>query len=429
MGSLWFWSGLLTSGLLTVNALCLGCGGGGSLPSAQATSEANDRLDSQSAPSVAPQQDPTSIALAGDPGQSAAPEVNDLPVVATATPFEVVTLTTGLVHPWGLAFLPDGSMLVTERPGRLRRISPTGALDPTPVAGVPTVVAQGQGGLLDVRVDPDFDQNRWIYLTQAAAGSGGAGTRVIRAELTDQGLVNVMVLLDMPRKTNAGVHFGSRLAFGSDGMLYVGTGDRGDRNRSQNLGDLAGKVLRIHPDGRIPVDNPFVDEAGALPEVYSWGHRNIQGMATHPETGEVWAHEHGPRGGDELNRIEAGLNYGWPIITYGLEYSGAEVGDGSSQKAGLEQPVIHWTPSVAPSGMAFYTGDVFPEWQGDLLVGALAGQHLVRLQMEGERVIGHERLLVQQVGRIRDVRMGPDGLLYVLTDDSNGTLLRLEPQG
>lgn len=365
------------------------------------------------------------MVLAGDPGQSAG--VDDLPVVATATPFEVVTLTTGLAHPWGLAFLPDGSMLVTERPGRLRRISPTGALDPTPVAGVPAVVAQGQGGLLDVMADPDFAQNRWIYLTQSASGSGGAGTRVIRAELTDQGLTDVVVLLDMPRKTNAGVHFGSRLAFGSDGLLYVGTGDRGDRNRSQDLGDQAGKVLRIHPDGRIPVDNPFVDETAALPEVYSWGHRNIQGMATHPETGEVWAHEHGPRGGDELNRIEAGLNYGWPIITYGLEYSGAEVGDGSSQKEGLEQPVIHWTPSIAPSGMAFYTGDVFPEWQGDLFVGALAGQHLARLQLEGEQVIGHERLLVQQVGRIRDVRMGPDGLLYVLTDDSNGSLIRLEP--
>jgi glucose/arabinose dehydrogenase len=426
MGSLRFWAGLLT--FLSGSVWCLGCGGG-SLPSAQATSEAINRLDPQSSPSVAQQQDPTLIALAGEPGQSSAPEVNELPVVATATPFEVVTLTTGLVHPWGLAFLPDGSMLVTERPGRLRRISPTGALDPTPVAGVPAVVAQGQGGLLDVIVDPDFDQNRLIYLTYSAAGSGGAGTRVARADLTEQGLANLTVLLDMERKTNAGVHFGSRLAFGSDGMLYVGTGDRGDRRRSQDLADHAGKVLRIDPTGGIPADNPFANQTGALPEVYSWGHRNIQGMATHPDTGDIWAHEHGPRGGDELNKVEAGLNYGWPIITHGLEYSGAEVGDGISQKEGLEQPVIHWTPSVAPSGMAFYTGDKFPEWQGDLFVGALAGQHLARLQMDGERVIGHERLLVQQVGRIRDVRMGPDGFLYVLTDDSNGALIRLEPQG
>ncbi|NJL98955.1 MAG: PQQ-dependent sugar dehydrogenase [Synechococcaceae cyanobacterium SM2_3_2] len=371
--------------------------------------------------------------MTGEPGLSSAPAVQDLPAPTNSVAFELVTVTTGLANPWGLAFLPDASMLVTERLGHLRRISPTGELDPTPVAGVPEVVAQGQGGLLDVIVDPEFEQNQVIYLSYAAAGSGGAGTRVARAQLTDQGLENLTILLDMDRKTNAGVHFGSRLTFGADGFLYVGTGDRGDRDRAQDLNDFAGKVLRVDPTGAIPADNPFASqpEVASQPEaaaaVYSWGHRNIQGLATHPDTGEVWAHEHGPRGGDEINRIAPSLNYGWPLITYGREYSGSQVGQGISAQAGLEQPVVHWTPSVAPSGMTFYTGDAFPDWRGDLFVGALAGQHLARLQMEGERVIGHERLLDQQVGRIRDVRTGPDGFLYLLTDDPNGSLLRLEP--
>ncbi len=412
MGSRWLWPGLLT-----VGTLCLGCNGGSDFITSAQPSPQGDGEPAEGAAG----------AMTGEPGQSSAPAVQDLPVPTSNPAFAVATVTTGLANPWSLAFLPDGSMLVTERLGSLRHISSTGALDPNPVAGVPEVVAQGQGGLLDVIVDPEFEQNQLIYLSYAAAGTGGAGTRVARARLTEQGLETLTILLDMDRKTNTDVHFGSRLTFGADGFLYVGTGDRGDRDRAQDLNDVAGKVLRIDPTGGIPADNPFVSQPEALAAVYSWGHRNIQGIATHPDTGEVWAHEHGPRGGDEVNRLAAGLNYGWPLITHGREYSGSQVGQGISTQAGLEQPVVHWTPSVAPSGMAFYTGDAFPDWKGDLFVGALAGQHLARLQMEGERVIGHERLLDQQVGRIRDVRTGPDGFLYLLTDDPNGSLLRLEP--
>ncbi len=350
----------------------------------------------------------------------------ELPRARTEQAFRVVPLANGLEHPWGMAFLPDGSILVTERPGRLRRVTDQG-LDPLPIAGVPEVFAQGQGGLLDVLLHPNYAENGWIYLAYAAPGPSGAGTRVARARLGQEGLYDLEVIFDMDRKTPAGQHFGARLAFDEEGLLYISTGDRGERDRAQDLGDHAGKVLRITDSGGIPGDNPFVGQRGALPEIYTYGNRNIQGMTRHPETGAIWSHEHGPRGGDEINILAPGVNYGWPLISHGREYAGGPVGQGLSAAPGLASPLLHWTPSIAPSGMAFYRGEAFPEWQGDLFVGALAGQHLARLVLDGERVVAEERLLEGAVGRIRDVRQGPDGLLYLLTDAPNGSLLRLEP--
>lgn len=349
-----------------------------------------------------------------------------LPRARTEQAFRVVTLAQGLEHPWGMAFLPDGTLLVTERPGRLRRVTPQG-LDPQPIAGVPEVFARGQGGLLDIALHPNHAENGWIYLSYAAPGPGGGGTRVARARLGEGGLQDLEVIFDMERKTPAQQHFGSRLAFDEQGFLYISTGDRGERHRAQDLGDSAGKVLRVTDSGGIPADNPFVGQAGALPETFTYGHRNIQGMARHPETGAIWSHEHGPQGGDEINILAPGVNYGWPLITHGREYTGEPVGQGLAAAPGLASPLLHWTPSIAPSGMTFYTGEAFPEWRGNLFVGALAGQHLARLVLDGERVVAEERLLEGAVGRIRDVRQGPDGLLYLLTDAPNGSLLRLEP--
>ena len=349
-----------------------------------------------------------------------------LPRARTEQRFRVVTLATGLEHPWGMAFLPDGTIVVTERPGRLRRVTDQG-LDPQPIAGVPEVFAQGQGGLLDIALHPNHAENGWIYLSYAAPGPGGGGTRVARARLGEGGLQDLEVIFDMERKTPARQHFGSRLVFDEEGFLYISTGDRGERDRAQDLGDSAGKVLRITGAGGIPADNPFVGQAGALPETFTYGHRNIQGMARHPETGAIWSHEHGPQGGDEINILAPGVNYGWPLITHGREYTGEPVGQGLAAAPGLASPLLHWTPSIAPSGMTFYTGEAFPEWRGNLFVGALAGQHLARLVLDGERVVAEERLLEGAVGRIRDVRQGPDGLLYLLTDAPNGSLLRLEP--
>ncbi len=350
--------------------------------------------------------------------------------VATAQsspPFRAVTLTEGLEYPWGLAFLPDGKMLVTERPGRLRLIGADGRLDPRPIAGVPAVAAVGQGGLLDVALHPEFARNGWVYLSYAAHGPGGYGTEVARARLEGHALRDLKVIFSMRPKTTTGHHFGSRLAFDRQGYLYITLGDRGEMDRAQRLDDHAGSVIRLHDDGRVPADNPFVAVPNALPEKFTLGNRNIQGAALHPVTGVLWAHEHGPQGGDEINIIRAGTNYGWPVITYGRNYgSGTPIGEGT-HKAGMAQPLWQWTPSIAPSGMAFYTGDRFPAWRGNLFVGALRGQMLVRLELDGERIVREERLVESTVGRIRDVRNGPDGFLYLLTDDGRGRLIRLEP--
>ena len=341
--------------------------------------------------------------------------------------FRAVTVTEGLEFPWGLAFLPDGRMLVTERPGRLRLVGADGKLDPQAVEGLPSVAAVGQGGLLDVALHPDFVRNRMVYLSYAGEGPGGYGTEVLRGRLDGHALRDVQVIFRLQPKSKASHHFGSRLVFDRQGYLYITLGDRGEMDRAQRLDDHAGSVIRIHDDGRVPADNPFVSRPNAKPEKFTLGNRNIQGAALHPQTGELWAHEHGPQGGDEINIIRAGVNYGWPVITYGRNYvTGTQIGEGTA-KPGMAQPLLQWTPSIAPSGMAFYTGDRFPKWKGNLFVGALKFQMLVRLQLDGEKVVREERLLEGALGRIRDVRSGPDGLIYLLIDSSQGRIVRLEP--
>ncbi len=339
-----------------------------------------------------------------------------------------VTVVGGLDHPWSVAFLPDGRMLITERPGRLRIVGRDGKLAPQPVGGLPAnIVEHGQGGLLDVALHPRFPENGWVYLTYAARDASGVGTEVARGKLTDDRLAEMQVLFRMQPKLGGGRHFGSRLVFDRDGYLFVTLGDRGEQERAQRLDEHAGKIVRLHDDGRVPTDNPFARHAGAKPEIFSLGNRNVQGAALHPRTGALWTHEHGPQGGDEVNVIRAGANYGWPVITYGANYgTGTKIGEGTA-KAGMVQPVRYWVPSIAPSGMAFYDADRFPRWKGDLFVGALRDRMLVRLKLDGEKVVKEERMLVGTLGRIRDVRVGPDGLIYLLTDSSDGSLVRLEP--
>ena len=334
----------------------------------------------------------------------------------------------GLDHPWGLAFLPAGTMLVSERPGRLRLVE-NGRLS-DPVAGVPAVAGRGQGGLLDVALDPDFSDNQRVYLAYAEAGEGGAGTAVARGRLVRDGgaarLDDVTVIFRQAPKVAGNGHFGARLVFGRDGALYVGLGERQKKTPAQDLGSHLGKVVRITRDGAVPADNPFVGRAGVRPEIWSLGHRNIQGAALDPETGRLWTVEHGARGGDEINVPVAGANYGWPVISYGVDYSGAKIGVGRSAP-GMEQPLYYWDPSIAPSGLAFYEADAFPAWKGDAFVGALKGRMLVRLDRENGRIVGEERLLEGRIGRIRDVRVGPDGALYLLTDNGRDGIWRLGP--
>ena len=348
-----------------------------------------------------------------------------------AESFRVVTVVERLEHPWSLAFLPDGRMLVTERAGRLRIVGRDGKLVAPPIAGLPKIEEYGQGGLLDVALHPRFAENALVYLSFAERGEGGYGTAVLRGRLAGAGedarLEGVEVIYRQAPKSRTGRHFGSRLVFDRAGFLYVTQGDRGEQDRAQKLDDLAGKVVRLHDDGRIPKDNPFVARAGARPEIFTLGNRNVQGAALHPVTGELWAHEHGPQGGDEVNVLRAGVNYGWPVITYGVNYgTGTKIGEGTA-KPGLAQPLHYWVPSIAPSGMAFYTGDRFPGWKGDLFVGALRDQLLVRLRFDGEKVTREERMLQGTLGRIRDVRQGPDGFLYLAIDSSSGAIVRLEP--
>lgn len=341
--------------------------------------------------------------------------------------FRIVPLLAGLENPWSIAFLPDGRMLVTERAGRLRLVSQDFKLDPKPIEGLPEVIANGQGGLFDVVLHPQHAQNGWIYWAYNAPGTGGWGTALARGKLQGQRMTEVQVLFSMQPKTRSAHHFGGRIVFDATGMVYLTLGDRGDKDRAQKLNDHAGSVIRLHDDGRVPNDNPFVQRAGALPEKWTLGHRNMQGAAINPQTGELWTHEHGPQGGDEVNVIRPGLNYGWPVVTYGVNYGlGTKIGEGQS-KPGMVQPLQVWVPSIAPSGMAFVSGSQFPQWQGSMLVGALRGQMLVRLTLEGDKVLSEERLFQGRPGRIRDVRMGPDGLVYLLTDDPQGALLRLEP--
>jgi aldose sugar dehydrogenase len=342
--------------------------------------------------------------------------------------FRIVTVAKGLNHPWGLAFLPNGDMLVTERSGQLRVIR-QGKLDPKPVRGLPdNIAASGQGGLLDVALHPDFAKNRMIYLSYSGRGKGGAGTEVARGRLSGDRLENLEVIFRVSPKTGGTGHYGSRLVFATDGTLFITTGDRRKMKEAQNPGNHLGTVLRLRDDGSVPPDNPFIGRSDVRPEIFSYGHRNGQGMALRPGGSVIWMHEHGAQGGDEVNILRPGANYGWPAITYGVDYGGGKISDKTSAP-GMEQPVVYWDPSIAPSGMAFYDGDRFPEWRGNLFVGALKLAHLRRLELKGDKVVAQEELLEDLDARIRDVRNGPDGYLYVLTDSSDGRLIRLEPEG
>lgn len=360
------------------------------------------------------------------------PSVDGLRFTSQAGPLVMSEVSTGLENPWSLAFLPDGRMLVTERPGRLRLLSAEGELG-EPLGGVPKVAARGQGGLLDVLPSPDFASTGLIYLSYSEPRGGDQnGTSVLRARLKSSGLSGSLeetkVIFRQQPAVDSGHHFGSRLVWARDGTLFVSLGDRGsERDSAQTLDNHLGKLLRIRADGSVPPDNPFVNRPGAKPEIWSYGHRNQQGAALHPVSGAIWTHEHGPQGGDEVNAPKAGRNYGWPAITYGREYSGLEVGEGIHEHEGMEQPLHYWVPSIAPSGMAFYTHDRVPAWKGSLFVASLKLGQLSRLTLDGEKVVGEERLLEGLNRRLRDVRQGPDGALYLLTDDAEGAILRLAP--
>jgi glucose/arabinose dehydrogenase len=352
----------------------------------------------------------------------------DTSFASSAGQLEVQTAASGLVHPWSLAFLPDGRMLVTERPGRMRIVAAEGQLS-SPLKGVPEVWASGQGGLLDVIVDKSYAQNNTVYFCFAERTAGGGRTAVARAKLNDANgrLDDVKIIFRQEGPLSSGNHYGCRIVQANDGNLFVTLGEHFSyRNEAQNLGNHLGKLIRIAPDGSVPSDNPFAGRGDAKPEIWSYGHRNEQGLAINPASGDLWEIEHGPRGGDEVNIIGKGKNYGWPVIGYGIDYSGAKIHE-STAREGMEQPIKYWVPSIAPSGMAFYTAKLFPKWTGSLFTGALAGKMLVRLSLNGNTVTGEERLLQNLNERIRDVRQGPDGALWLLTDNSAGRILRVSP--
>jgi aldose sugar dehydrogenase len=338
-----------------------------------------------------------------------------------ASPLKVEIVHKGLVHPWGLVFLPGGDLLVSERPGRLLRIQADGQRQK--VSGLPEIAAQGQGGLLDLALD----EQGWLYFSYSEPGAGGSSTAVSRAKLQNNALVEVQPLFSQRPKVEGGAHFGSRLVLGSDGLLYITLGDRFNyRSQAQHLDNHLGKTIRLNRDGSLPPDNPFIHTQGALPEIWSLGHRNMQGAAWRPEVNQFWTHEHGPQGGDEVNLILGGRNYGWPRVSFGEEYGGGKIGEGSSAP-GLTSPLKVWVPSIAPSGMAFHSGAHYPQWRDKLFIGALRGQSLRELTLAGDTIVGERTLLGERGERIRTVKEGPDGALYLLTDGAAGKLLRLTP--
>jgi glucose/arabinose dehydrogenase len=354
----------------------------------------------------------------------------DAPPPAIPTGGKALAVAGGLDHPWGLAFLPNGDMLVTERPGRVRYVSKNGAVS-QPIAGAPQAEAYGQGGMLDIATDPGFGNNRYIYIAfTEPRGGGNNGTSVARLKLDGAGdnarLSEQKIIFRQKPDYPGGYHFGSRLVFAPDGKLFITLGERNAQQPAQDLGSHFGKVVRINPDGSVPDDNPFIGKAGAKPEIWSYGHRNPQAAALHPSTSRLWIVEHGARGGDEVNIPEAGKNYGWPVISYGTHYSGQKIGTGRSAD-GMEQPHYYWDPSIAPSGMAFYTGEKHPQWRGNLFVGALKFRQIRRLVLDGDTVIGEEALIQNLRQRVRAIRQGPDGELYFLTDSSRGQIMRLVP--
>ncbi|HKA46550.1 MAG TPA: PQQ-dependent sugar dehydrogenase [Methyloceanibacter sp.] len=345
----------------------------------------------------------------------------DRTIPTQAGTLKVETVSDGLAHPWGLAFLPDGQMLVTERPGTLRLVAKNGTKS-TPLTGVPTVFAEGQGGLLDVAIDPDFSSNRLVYLTYSEPGEGGASTAVARGKLGDTGLDDVEVIFRQEPKVEGGNHFGSRLAFARDGTLFITLGERFTFERAQDLTNDLGKIVRINPDGSIPKDNPFVGRQDARPEIWSYGHRNPQGAAIHPETGKLWESEFGPQGGDELNIPLAGKNYGWPVVSWGEHYDGRQIPKPPTHPE-FADAIAHWNPVISPSGITFYTADAIPAWKGNLILSGLSSQSITRLTLDGETVTAAER--IPMGARIRDVVQGPDGAVYALTDEQDGKILRL----
>jgi len=346
-------------------------------------------------------------------------------VESEAATFRVVRVMNNLENPWGMTWLPDGRMLITERPGRLNLVEGETV---TTVSGLPEIQARGQGGLMDVALHPEYERTGWIYFTYTAPGDDGNGTVLARGKLDGTAMTSIETLYEQTPFVDSGRHFGSRIVFANDGTLFFGIGDRGQRDPALDTENSIGNIFRLNLDGSIPDDNPFVGQDGYRPEIFAYGVRNPQGMALHPQTGQLWEHEHGPHGGDEINLVEAGNNYGWPAITYGDEYSDQSP-IGGTEAPGMEQPVTYWDPSIAPSGMAFYTGDPFPGWENQMFVGALAHQHIRRVVLDGNEVVQQEELLRNEIGRIRDVRVGPDGYLYALTDASDGALYRLEPVG
>ncbi|MEX2453789.1 MAG: PQQ-dependent sugar dehydrogenase [Rhodospirillaceae bacterium] len=369
------------------------------------------------------------ICVAGVPATAAA---IDETFATEKARIRVETFAAGLSSPWGLDFLPDGRIVVTEKPGRLRIVGTDGTLSP-PIEGVPEVDARGQGGMLDVTLHPDFADNRLVYLAFSEPGPNGTNsTAVVRGALNAAGtaLEKVETVFSQEPKVASIQHYGARIVFAPDGKMFVTTGDRSDsrfRDQAQDLNSHLGKVIRLHDDGRVPDDNPFVGRTNLRPEIWSYGHRNIQGAAIHPDSGNLWAIEHGPRGGDEINIPAAGKNYGWPVVSHGVEYSGGPVGSGRKEAPGMIDPIVTWTPVIAPGGMKFYSADAFPAWRGNLLISGLRSQALVRLELDGEAVTHEERLLTSLDKRIRDVAVGHEGAVYVLTDESDGEILQITP--